>query len=149
VSLQVSPDQPRLRHASTLDVTLTFHALLKMLGKSPALQMKLAEPEVAYKHLVKAQAEGHLYVYGDYAILVDVGSPWHTSKLVLIEEIIVRFRRPYGHPVDEAIAQLPLIARQHGCVAVAAGDTQIGLMAPRYLAAGFQPLGSQFYKEVP
>src|SRR5262245_57133542 len=107
--------------------------MLKMLRVSSAAQMKLVEPDVAWKNLLAAQADGRLYSHGDFGIFVDVRSPWHTSKRVLIEEIIVRFRREYGNSVESAIEQLEHIARQHGCVAVAAGDTQIGLMAPRYL----------------
>ena len=148
MSLQVSPDAPRLRCASHYDLELIFEALLRLHDKSPAKQMKLCEPEVAYRNLVQARSEGRLYVYGDYGIFIDVGSPWHTSKRVLIEEIVIRFRKAYSNDVDSAIQQLTVIGRSHGCVAVAAGDTQIGLMAPRYLAAGFEALGTQFYKEI-
>jgi hypothetical protein len=119
-----------------------------MLDKSPAPQMRLVENHTAWLHLCEAKSASLLYVYGDFGILVDVGSPWYTSKRVLIEEIIVRFRKDYGNTVESAIAQLDVIARIHGCVAVAAGDTQIGLMSDRYLAAGFQALGTQFYKEI-
>jgi hypothetical protein len=138
----------RLRRATEYDTTLVMTALLKMLDKSPAPQMKLAVPEVAYRALKNAAADGWLYVYGDFAILVDVGRPWHSDKRVLIEEIIVRFRRAHHNTVESAVAQLEILARQFGCVAVAAGDTQIGYMAPRYTAAGFITLGTQFYKEI-
>lgn len=138
-----------LERAGVYHTEMIYTALLSMLDKSPAAQMKLCEPEVAGKALQRAKAEKRLFVYGDFGILVDVGSPWHTSKQVLIEEIIVRFRRDHGNTVESAIEQLSVLAREFGCVAVAAGDTQIGLMAPRYLAAGFQPLGTQFYKEIP
>lgn len=141
--------KPELELARESDCIAVFDAMLRMLHKSPAKQMALVEPEHAYTALVQAVREQRLYLYGDYAILVDVGSPWHTTKLVLFEEIIIRYQRVYGHDVSEAVAQLDSIARQHGCVAVAAGDTQVGLMAPRYLAAGFEPLGTQFYKEIP
>jgi hypothetical protein len=141
--------RPLLQRATEYTEELIYAALLELLGKSPAAQMRLAEPEVARKALSTARSNAALWVYGDFGILVDVGSPWHTSKRVLIEEIIVRFRRDYGNKVEGAIAQLDVIAKAFGCVAVAAGDTQIGLMSPRYLAAGFQPLGTQFYKEIP
>jgi hypothetical protein len=138
----------RLRKASEYDAYLTMQSLLRMLDKSPAPQMRLAVPEVAYRHLKASARNGMLYVYGDFAVLVDVGSPWHTDKPVLIEEIIVRFRKAHHNDVESAVAQLDHIAREHGCVAIAAGDTQVGIMGPRYIAAGFQPLGSQFYKEL-
>ena len=140
---------PILEHAGLIHTAQIFAAMVRMLERSPAQQMKLCEPSVAFDNLKLGRQEGRLYVYGDFGIFVDVGSPWHTSKRVLIEEIVIRFRRVYENSVDSAIAQLADIARQHGCVAVAAGDTQIGLMAPRYIAAGFQPLGTQFYKEIP
>jgi hypothetical protein len=111
--------------------------------------MRLCEEHVAYAALHRARDEARLYVYGDYAILFDIGSPWHTSKKLLIEEFVLRFRREYGNAVDGAVAQLDELARALGCAAVAAGDTQVGLMSPRYVAAGFQPLGTQFYKEIP
>jgi hypothetical protein len=136
-----------LTHASEEVTRDIWTAMLLMLHKSTAPQMKLVVPEVAHANLLKARDDGRLYVLGDFAILVDVGSPWHTDKPVLIEEIIIRFRRHFGNVVESAIEALPAIAQQHGCVAIAAGDTQIGYMAPRYLAAGFQVLGTQFYKE--
>lgn len=127
---------------------MIYRALLEVQKKSPAKQMALVEPGAAWKHLDRARATGNLVVCGDYGILFDVGSPWHTTKLVLIEEIIIRFRRLYQNPVEDAIAKLDDLARLHGCVAIAAGDTQVGLMAPRYQAAGYISLGSQFYKEL-
>lgn len=132
-----------------LDVLEIFQALLRLLAKSKAPQMRLVDEATAYRSLTAAAAEGRLYVHGDFAILVDVGSPWHSDKRVLIEEIIVRWRKAFGNTVESAVAQLDVIAAEHGCVAVAAGDTQIGLMSPRYLAAGFKPLGTQFFKEIP
>ena len=119
-----------------------------MLGYSPAPQMRLVQPKYARSALHLARLAGRLYVYGDFGIFVDVGSPWYTTKPILIEELIVRFRRVYKNRVESAVAQLDEIGKEHGCVAVGAGDTQIGLMAPHYLAAGFQVLGTQFYKEI-
>lgn len=133
---------------SRAEVLMMHEALLKMKKQSPAAQMALAEPDTAFKHLVWASQHRRLVTCGDYGILFDVGSPWHTTKLVLIEEIIIRFRRQYQNPVEEAIAKLDDLARLYGCVAIAAGDTQVGLMAPRYQAAGYTSLGSQFYKEL-
>lgn len=123
--------------------------LLLLLDKSPAAQMKLAEPRTAFDALLGAVDQQRLFVYGDFAILVDVGSPWYTSKLVLIEEIILRYRRDYGNTVDSAIAQLEVLAREFGCSAIAAGDTQpVQLMSPRYAARGYTKLGIQWFKEI-
>jgi len=138
-----------VRKASTDEVQLIFEELLKLLQKSPAAQMKLAVPEVALAHLRAAQAAGHLWIQGDFAILVDVGSPWYTDRPVLIEEIIIRYRRDFGNPPEDVALALPLLAEILGCAAIAAGDTQVGLMGPRYLAAGFTALGTQFFKEIP
>lgn len=134
---------------SRLETDDIYTALLVLLERSPAAQMKLAEEKEAYLHLLRAKLKQHLWVYGDFAILIDVGSPWYTTKPVLIEEIILRFRRGYGNTVESAIAQLDVLAREFTCVAIAAGDTQVGYMTPRYLAAGFTNLGTQFFKEVP
>lgn len=140
--------QIELKTPSRVEVEDIFQALLGMLSNSPAKQMALAEPAAAYSHLLVAALNGKLLTFGDFAILFDIGSPWHTRKLVLIEEIIVRFRKRYGNTVESAVAQLEVIARDQGCAAIAAGDTQVGIMGPRYLAAGFTTLGSQFYKEI-
>lgn len=138
-----------LQPASMEDVHSIFEALLKMRKYSSAPQMRLTEPRHAVAHLQMAAAKQHLWVFGDFAILIDVGSPWYSAELVLIEEIIVRFRKEHGNTVDSAVAQLDVLALRFGCAAIAAGDTQIGLMSPRYLAAGFKTLGTQFYKEMP
>jgi hypothetical protein len=137
-----------LELARESDCISIFDKLLQLQAKSPAPQMALCEPDVAYRHLKQAVREGRLYLFGDYAILVDIGSPWHTTRRVLIEEIILRFRSVNKNSVESAIEQLSIIAKVRGCAAVAAGDTQIGLMSPRYIAAGFQPLGTQFYKGI-
>jgi hypothetical protein len=138
----------KLWKADHYETELIFSALLDMLAKSPARQMSLAVPAVARQSLYAAREAGRLYIYGDYGILVDVGSPWHTNERVLIEEIIIRFRRFEKNGVEGAIDQLQHIAKEHGCAAIAAGDTQVGIMTPRYLAAGFKTLGTQFFMEV-
>lgn len=137
-----------LEKPSRLETEDIYAAMLEVLSKSPAAHMKLAEPAVALGHLIVRSALGYLWVYGDFAILVDVGSPWYTTKQVLIEEIIIRFRRGYRNTVESAVAQLDVLARDFACVAVVAGDTQLGIMTPRYLAAGFTSLGTQLYKDI-
>lgn len=138
-----------LRQATVGEVPGLVDIALRMVEYSPAPQMRNVEPPLVRSYMHLAQLTGRLYVYGDFAILVDVGSDWYTSKRYLIEQLIWRVSRDHGNTVDSAIEKLDFIARLHGCVAVAAGDTQVGYMAPRYLAAGFQPLGTQYYKEIP
>jgi hypothetical protein len=140
--------EPKLIRAGYEYTEQIIEAALGMLDYSPAPQMRLVQPGHVRSVMHLARLSGRLYAFGDFGIFVDVGSPWYTTKQVLIEELIVRFRRVYKNPVEGAIAQLDGIGKEHGCVAVAAGDTQIGYMTPRYLAAGFQVLGTQFYKEI-
>ena len=138
-----------LRNAQPgLETLEIYQALLRLQAKSPAKQMVLVEPNVALQNLQHAVEERSVYVYGDYAIKVDVGSPWYTSKPLLIEEIILRFRKDFGNHVSSAIQQLDAIAKEKGCVAIAAGDTQIGLMSQHYHAEGYSPIGTQFFKEI-
>lgn len=137
-----------MRRALRREVPAIFEELLRLLAKSPAAQMVLAVPAVAEQNLYLAQEQGRLWIQGDFAILVDVGSPWYTDKPVLIEEIVIRYRREFGNPPEDIALALPLLAEILGCVAVAAGDTQVGIMGPRYTAAGFKTLGTQYFKEI-
>lgn len=139
---------PGMSVASKEDFDLIVAALVTLLRKSPAPQMKLVDYDTAYRNLMTAKAEGRLFVYGDFIILVDVGTPWHSNKPVLIEELVARFRKVYGNTPQSAVAQLEVLARKFNCVAVASGDTQVGLMAEHYKSEGYTPLGSQFYKEI-
>lgn len=135
-----------MRLATWDDERAVMGALLAMLDKSPAPQMRLADPTSARCGVRSAIHEGRAYIVGDFFIMVDQGSPWYTSKPVLIEEIILRISREHDTTVEQAIAALDDIAASRGCVAIAAGDTQIGYMRPKYEARGYVPMGYQLLK---
>lgn len=134
--------------ANILMLDVYFDALLRLKAKSPSSKMALAEPEVAYNGLREFILQRRAVEVGDYLILYDVGTTWYSSKLHLIEELTIRFQKRHMNPVSEAVDALTFIARQEGASAIAVGDTQIGLMTPYYLAAGFSPLGTQLFKEI-
>jgi hypothetical protein len=125
-----------------------FEELLKLRAKSPSAKMAMVEPARAFIGLTDFLEQGRAVEVGDYLILYDFGPTWYSSKLHLIEELTIRFQRVYNNPVTDAIAALDDIARHIGARAIAVGDTQIGLMTPYYLAAGYSMLGTQLFKEI-
>lgn len=86
---------------------------------------------------------------GDYLILFDVGCDWYGCMPYLIEQLILRVYDAGSCRVEVAIAALDALAAEHGCVAIASGDTQRGKMVPLYHAAGFVTLGTQLLKVLP
>jgi hypothetical protein len=125
-----------------------FQALLRLKAKSVSAKMTMADPPTAYRGLTHFIEEGRAVEVGDYLILFDVGHVWYSPHLHLIEELTMRFQRVHDNPVESAVAALDVLAYQHGAKAIGVGDTQIGLMTPYYLAAGYTPLGTQLFKEV-
>lgn len=122
--------------------------LHKMLAKSPARQMRFADPIAAESSVHQAVMEGRAFISHGYFIMVDVGPAWYSQKSFLIEQIILKVEDT-DDDVRLAVRHLDDIARQFGCEAIAVGDTQIGLMTPKYLAEGYTFLGTQLFKEVP
>ena len=125
-----------------------FDAMLRLKAKSPSSKMGLADPATAFAGLRNFIEQGTAVEVGDYLILYDYGPTWYSPKLHMIEELTIRFKREFNNPVESAVAALEVIARQIGASAIAVGDTQIGLMTPYYLAAGYTVLGTQLFKEV-
>ena len=125
-----------------------FEAMLRLKAKSPSSKMGLADPVTAYHGLSRFINEGRAVEVGDYLILYDFGPTWYSPEIHLIEELTMRFKRDERNPVEEAVAALDVIARRIGARGIAVGDSQIGLMTPYYLAAGYNPLGTQLFKEV-
>ena len=123
-------------------------ALLKLKAKSPSAKMAAVEVDEASRNLRKFLEEGRAVEVGDYLILYDLGSPWYTTKLHFIEELTIRFQRVYNNPVTDAVQAMEKLARMNCAQFIAVGDTQIGLMTPYYLEAGYTPLGSQLFKEI-
>jgi hypothetical protein len=107
--------------------------------------MKYANIDIAIRNVRFAMAEQRAYYVDGYFIMVDEGSDWYTDKKYLIEQIILKIH-PTHAPVSVAIAALDRIREEHGCVAIAAGDTQVGYMTPHYHAAGYTTLGTQLFK---
>jgi hypothetical protein len=119
-----------------------------MLDKSPAPQMRYASLSKAMQYILgQATYEGRAWIADGYLVLYDIGSDWYTDKVYLIEQLILKVYKT-DEPVTTAIAFLEQRARLHGCVMVAAGDTQVGYMTPKYQAAGYSVLGTQLYKEI-
>lgn len=118
-------------------------ALIEMKEISPAAFMKYTDVTTAYNYMQSARAR----VVDGYFILYDIGSPWYSQEKFLIEDLIIRIY-PTTKRVEVAIDALSRIAEHHGLKAVIAGDTQIGYMAPKYLAKGFVTLGTQLMKDI-
>ena len=138
------------RLATPGDVPDIMKALMKMLSYSPAPQMKYAcpiEAELSVRHAIH---EGRAVLFNGYFIMFDLGRDWYARQGVtyLIEQIILKVEKT-DTPVEEAIAHLVTLAKERGASLVAAGDTQVGYMGPKYLGAGFLYLGKQYIKELP
>jgi hypothetical protein len=137
-----------MRQAVLGDVGPIMTALLAMLAKSPAPQMRYAEPSTAAWSVRFAIKEGRGFVLGGYFIMVDIGSDWYTPACYLIEQIILKIDpADKTATVRDCIAALDKIADIFGCSAIAVGDTQVGYMTPLYHAAGYTTLGTQLMKE--
>jgi len=124
-------------------------ALVRMLSYSPAPHMRFAEEAAAEANVRERILTGvGVRFVGGYAILYDVGSPWYSSRRYLIEDMILKvYPDDRTARVADAIAALETLRVEHGCDAIAAGDTQVGKMAPLYHDAGFQTIGVQLFKE--
>lgn len=134
--------------ATKEDAYEAFAKLVAMKAKSPALQMKFTDEDSALCHMLDCVDKGRAVMVDGYWVQFDYGRAWYSAKNFLIEELILKVY-PTAVKVEVAIEALSDLARQHNCVAVAAGDTQIGFMAPKYVAQGYGLLGQQYIKEVP
>lgn len=134
-----------MRRADLGDLPHIMSKLKWMLEVNPHGQMKYADVDIA-EHYVRTSIEtGFCYYVAGYFIMVDVGSDWYTSQKYLIEQLILKIH-PTTEPVSVAIRALDTIKVEKGCVAIAAGDTQVGYMTPHYIAAGYTTLGTQLFK---
>jgi len=137
-----------MRNATPSDVPAIMAALFQMREKSPAPQVRLAEPIEAELSVRHAIHEGRAYFLGGYFVMYDISRTWYSSKKVLIEDLILKVHEDSSVRLRDVIRSLSDLALMHGCKAVVAGDTQIGYMTPRYIQEGFQVLGTQLYKEL-
>jgi hypothetical protein len=137
-----------MRKATQADLNHMMDELLALKEYSPAPQVQYAEPEVARAYLAAAIERGEVWFTGGYAAVVQVGSDWYSSKRYLIELIILKVYPWQGGRVEDAIKLLDDIADLYSCVAIAVGDTQVGYMTPKYIAAGYTTLGTQLIKEI-
>lgn len=135
-----------MRPATQGDCIEAINALVAMRAKNPNRQMKYADPDTALAYMKHAAASGNAVVVEGYFIMYAVTPAWFSIEPFLIEELIIRIY-PSDRPVEVAIAALDELKVLFGCVAIVAGDTQVGYMTPKYQAAGFQHLGSQLIKE--
>lgn len=122
-------------------------SLLRMQRNSPAPQMGWCDIHAAMNHITTRMIAHRAWIVDGYLVMFDIGAPWHSNARYLIEELILKIQVT-DRPVTVAIDALSEFARRHNCTAVVAGDTQIGYMAPKYLAAGFVTLGTQHFKEI-
>jgi hypothetical protein len=137
-----------MRRATQRDIPAVEKALARMVATSPAAQMKFADIETAVSYIEFAIRQDMAWIMGKYLILVDVGSVWYSPARFLIEQIILKL------DIEDAAVNLDTVVRNglsylrdyHNCDAIVAGDTQIGMMVPRYIAAGFVPIGTQLLK---
>ncbi len=119
-----------------------------MLTYSQAPQMKWVDIDIACRYILEAGKSGRAWIYDGYMVLFDIGCDWYSDKPYLIEQLVLRLHES-EHGVASAIALLKQMASLNGCVAVAAGDTQvIGYMTEKYKEAGFSVIGTQLYMEV-
>lgn len=131
------------------DVPQIMAALIAMKAKSPAGQMPLTDPMEAECSIRYAVHQGRCFRLGGFFAMFDIGSPWYTREKFLIEDIILKvWPDDKTAKVEDVIDYLIELARLRGCVAVAAGDTQIGLMVPKYVNQGFVVLGTQLFKRL-
>lgn len=138
-----------MRPANDSDLPVIMECLEQMLEKSPAPQMKFAERDAAATSVEHAVDDGRAWIMGAYFIMVDIGRDWYSTREYLIEQIILKvYPDDTSVKLDTVIRNgLSYLADRFGCVAIAAGDTQIGYMADKYIAAGFRAIGTQFFKE--
>jgi hypothetical protein len=137
-----------IRLANELDVPVILAALKAFKERSMSLHAKYADVAVAERNLYVAMSEHCIWMADGYCIWVSVGGTWFSDRKFLIEETILRVK-PCTEHVSYAVGALDIIAKNFGCVAIVAGDTQIGHMTPHYHNAGFVTLGTQLMKEVP
>lgn len=135
-----------MRAAVQGDCIEAINALVAMRVKNPHRQMKYADPDTALDYMLHAAASGNAVVVEGFFIMYAVTPAWFSKENFLIEELIIRIY-PSLSPVEVAIAALDELKAMFGCVAIVAGDTQVGYMTPKYQAAGFVHLGSQLIKE--
>lgn len=130
-----------------MDLDHVMAALVAMRVKNPGKQMQYTDVDTARTYIAYAIKRGVTRVVDGYFIMFDIGRPWYSATEFLLEELLIRIY-PTSQPVEVAIDALSSIAKSHGLQAVVAGDTQIGYMAPKYLANGFVTLGTQLMKEI-
>lgn len=145
-----------MRAATNHDMAAIVAAMKKMVQVSRSPQMKhvdLMEAELYVRHaihqngMVEEVTQSCRAVINDgFLILYDVGPPWYSSKCYLIEDLILRIGDSVDG-VDGAIKCLDTLKEFHGCVLIAAGDTQGGRMLNSYFNNGYGILGHQLIKE--
>lgn len=138
-----------MHHAFPGDVPAILTALRELLAKSSAAHMGMVDEMEAELSVRHACHEGRLWLCGPYAIMVEHGQDWYSSKKFLIEQIIVRYRPKVEGDVslDDVIrVGLPFLQSHYGCSAIVVGDSQVGYMVPHYEAAGYRRVGVQLMK---
>lgn len=132
--------------------SMVTDAAEKYLQVSPAPHMDDVDLRRVYEDTISRcfdPEDNSVAVFGDFAFLFGITRPWHSRKRALVEDLLIRFRREVQNDLDEVLESgIPALARQLGVSRVFVGDTQAGLMEPRYIRAGYTPLGTQLMREV-
>jgi hypothetical protein len=141
-----------MRKATADEVdSVIMPALLALKASGKAAKMKYTDPVVARGHLLYAVRHELLWIMGGYMVLVDYGRDWYGPHNFLFEQMILKvYPEDRRFSVDDVIAvALPTLRDYFSCVAIIAGDTQVGYMIPKYEAQGYVRLGVQLIKEKP
>lgn len=138
-----------MKHATNQDVARIMVALHALWAKSNATHMGMVDPMAAELSVRHAVHQGRGWLIGPYFVMVDHGQDWYSSKKFLMEQIIIRIEADdpqHRWIVEDVIERLPELRDAYGCDAIVVGDSQIGMMVPKYLAAGYTKVGVQLMK---
>ncbi|OZI20061.1 hypothetical protein CAL26_21135 [Bordetella genomosp. 9] len=83
-----------------------------------------------------------------YLVVYDITPTWYCPHNLFIEQMVLRVEDRPGF-LRRVIAAMEDEARRWGCAGIATGDAMGIAMSAAYRRAGYSPVVSQFYKELP
>ena len=135
------------RFATAADEDLVIAAMYRMWSLNPSNQMVYTDETKALDYIRAACSGGRVMIVDEtFAVMFDVGCMWYSSTPFLIEECLLRIKRN-ALPVEAAIVALDWLKDYYNCAMIVVGDTQLGVMTPHYIAAGYRHLGTQLIKD--
>lgn len=143
----------RTRPVTEEDIPFIRAQLSVLQDRSKAAHMKHTDLDTAVEY-IRSGIKGwrppgsgpQAWLVDGFLVLATIGSPWHSSKPMVIEDMIMKVFP--GGDVRYAVEFLSDIAKWHGIEVIVSGDTQIGYMTPFYEGDGFRKLGTQLIKEI-